>query len=524
MKWINILLACSLLASSLAAEVEVAAKEKKSKLKFCPALKCGDKPTEIERWKCVNNYLYKPVKEGKNPAKEYYIEHDCGGVGWGNSIRGLYNAAALAAMLGRRLIVTHGPFNRMFDPPHVNMTSWTFGLAEKGISTYSLRQHWDFEKHGRSPNRYANFAQQIKANPKSVKDDYEKNILVAGVCGGEREIMTAGDCLEHAMPDFIKCASSRDHPGGYIHDNMLPVPFFTGLFTRPSALMAESLAKVRDKVGLPQLTPGQEPYPGAWGLRTPGYYILALHFRNIPVGFEPLSIDLNKKSTRKNRDDILAGYWDTAERYARKAKKLAACRGEELFIYFATDDIIALRPEAEKRLSKFAKVNFGLQDHEVGHMSPQWSATDEKILERARKDRTVQHLKSYSEPGNSEVMLDREGNPVEAEEEFYVAEVAKDRDSVEVHANMAMVEWWILAQSNWLMGHSGTSFSDSAAGVGLSPLGVMERMDLVHGMNHASTSMRRDWESDSCSQVGAANPAHRETCPNKKGENEGHED
>merc|ERR1711998_237091 len=158
--------------------------------------------------------------------------------------------AALAAMLGRRLIVTHAPFNRMFDPPNENMTSWTFGLAERGYSTYSLREHWDFEKHGRSPNRYGEFAQKIKADPKSVKDDYEKNILVAGVCGGEREIMTAGDCLEHAMPYFIKCATSRDTPGAYLQDNMLPVPFFTSLFTRPSALMAESLRRVREKVGL----------------------------------------------------------------------------------------------------------------------------------------------------------------------------------------------------------------------------------------------------------------------------------
>ena len=310
-------------------------------------MKCKDKPTEIERWECVNSYLYKPVKEGKDPAKEYYIEHDCGGVGWGNSIRGLYNAAALAVMLGRRLIVTHAPFNRMFDPPNENMTSWTFGMKERGVNMYNIRQHWDFEKHGRSPNRYSNFAKQIKADPKSVKDNYQKNVVVAGVCGGEREIMVDGDCMEHVMPDFIKCASSRDVPGGYIHDNMLPVPFFTSLFTRPSALMAESLRKVRNKVGLPQLQPGQEPYPGAWGLRTPGYYILALHFRNIPVGFEPLSIDLNKKSTRKNRDDVLAGFWDAAERYARKAKKLAECRGEKLFIYFATDDVGALRPEAE---------------------------------------------------------------------------------------------------------------------------------------------------------------------------------
>ena len=119
-------------------------------------------------------------------------------------------------------------------------------------------------------------------------------------------------------------------------------------------------------------------------------------------------------------------------------------------------------------------------------------------------------------------MLDRDGNVVGAEEDFYVAEVAKDKQSIEVHANMAMVEWWILAQSHWLMGHSGTSFSDSAAGVGLSPLGVMERMDLVHGVKHASTSMRRDWNRDSCAVVGAANPQHAESCPNKKGEDEDH--
>ena len=127
--------------------------------------------------------------------------------------------------------------------------------------------------------------------------------------------------------------------------------------------------------------------------------------------------------------------------------------------------------------------------------------------------------------GDLMALLIQEDTFTEAATRFYMAEVAKDAKSVEVHANMAMVEWWILAQSTWLMGHSGTSFSDSAAGVGLSPLGVMERMDLVHGLNHASTSLRRDWENDnSCAVVGAADPQHRESCPNKRGEDEGHDD
>ena len=39
-------------------------------------------------------------------------------------------------------------------------------------------------------------------------------------------------------------------------------------------------------------------------------------------------------------------------------------------------------------------------------------------------------------------------------------------------------------------------------------------------MNHVSTSQRRDWDHDSCTVVGAADPAFRETCPNVKGEEE----
>lgn len=493
-----------------------AKKKKKSKHKFCPSTKCADLATEVERWECVNAIMFAPVRAGKDPSKEWYVEHDCGGVGWGNSIRGLYNAASLAAMTGRRLIVSHAPFNRMFDPP-LNASSWTYGLEEAGHNKWHMRQHWDFEKHGRAPERYGNFAKEVKADPTIVKQYYEKKILVAGVCGGEREIMVGGDCLEHSMPDFVKCAASRTQ-GGYMQDNLLPVPFFSTLFKKPGPLLAEYVGKVRTKLGLPALAPGTEPTPGAWGLRTPGYYVFALHFRNIPVGFEPLSIDLNRPRTKHSRNSILEGFWTMAEKYAKRAKKLAECRQQTLLIYFATDDVVKLRPEATKRLSQFGRVVFGLDEDEVGHMSPQWSATDDKLIERARADGTVEHLRSYHEPPAEalEALTDKDGNAIVPTEDFHVANVDKSEEAKLKHANMAMVEWWILAQSNWLMGHSGTSFSDSAAGVGLGPLGAMERMDLVHGNNHASTSTRRDWDTDSCTVVGAADPAFRETCPNRK--------
>lgn len=502
------------------AKEEGEAKAKKSKLKFCPSLKCVDIASEVERWECINQGLFAPVPAGKDPGKEYYVEHDCGGVGWGNSIRGLYNAAALAAMTGRRLIVTHKPFNRMFDPP-LNASSWTYGLEEAGYNKWDMRQHWDFEKHGRSPNRYSEFAKEVKADPKITKRYYEKKILVAGVCGGEREIMIKGDCLEHSMPNFITCASSRTQ-GGYMQDNLLPVPFFSTLFTRPGPLLAEYVTQIRTKLGLPTLAPGTEPTPGAWGLRTPGYYIFALHFRNIPVGFEPLSIDLNRPRTKGNRENILEGFWAMAEKYAKKAQKLAECRKQTLLIYFATDDVVTLRPLAEERLSAYGKVVFGLDDHEVGHMSPQWSRTDERLIERAKADGTVEHLRSYQEPPAEplEALTDNDGNAIIPATNFHVTDVDKSEEGKLKHANMAMVEWWILAQSNWLLGHSGTSFSDSAAGVGLGPLGAMERMDLVHGVNHASTSTRRDWDTDSCTVVGAADPEFRDSCPNLKADDD----
>ncbi len=66
-----------------------------------------------------------------------------------------------------------------------------------------------------------------------------------------------------------------------------------------------------------------------------------------------------------------------------------------------------------------------------------------------------------------------------------------------------------MAQSNWLLSAS-SSFSDTAAGIGLGPLGVMER----YGTGGGSQVVRRDWERDACNQILAANQADAESCPN----------
>ena len=69
---------------------------------WCPAIaSCATKETEIQRWECVGDQLF-----GTSIQHERgYVYQSCHGVGWGNAIRGLYNAAALALMEGRRLMV-----------------------------------------------------------------------------------------------------------------------------------------------------------------------------------------------------------------------------------------------------------------------------------------------------------------------------------------------------------------------------------------------------------------------------------
>ncbi len=129
-------------------------------------------------------------------------------------------------------------------------------------------------------------------------------------------------------------------------------------------------------------------------------------------------------------------------------------------------------------------------------MSPQWSQTDQEVLERAILKNSVEDEKSYpTAEENTQLAQDLENIDMAAvkkeEKAFHVAKVDKTQQATHTHGDMAMVEWYILAHANWLTGHSGTSYSESAAGLGLSPLGHMERFDMIHGSDHASTTFRR---------------------------------
>lgn len=515
MMWQNFVLVLAFLAVGI---VEAKRRNKRA-LSYCPLQHCADEPTELDKWECLGRHLFSATG-----TLDYFVEHDCGGVGWGNSIRGLYNAGAIAAVAGRRLIVTHAAFNRVFFPPNASMTSWDYGLGSAGtdhasyMARYEMRQYFDFEVHGRSPGRFNAWANEVKTNGRNTS--YTKKILVAGVCGGEREMITTGGCMQHVMPNFLKCtvdpmANQQTH----VQDNMMGIPFFYTLFRRPNpAILGKTLSMIRTRLDLPQLVAGSEPTPGAWGLRTPGYYILALHFRRIPIGFEPLALELNEKRNLEYRLSTLAGFWKFSQTAAAKAKKIAECRNQKLLIYFATDDPDNLRPVAEEKLSKHGRVVFGLTEEEVGHMSPQWTAKDLEQVEKV-KSHISNSIADASSDGKMEVEVEVDTNAhgktvLKINQESGLSNVNRSPDVMEMHGNMAIVEWWILAHANWLVGHAGTSFSDTAAGVGLGPLGVMERIDIVHGMDHATTSVRRDWLGDSCKVVGAADPETATTCPN----------
>ncbi len=83
--------------------------------------------SEVERWQCVGDFMFAPLPQGPYNDDIYFVEHNCYGTGWGNSVRALFTTASLAAALGRRLIVRNHAFNRMFSPPHPNVTQWYGG-------------------------------------------------------------------------------------------------------------------------------------------------------------------------------------------------------------------------------------------------------------------------------------------------------------------------------------------------------------------------------------------------------------
>ena len=148
-------------------------------------------------------------------------------------------------------------------------------------------------------------------------------------------------------------------------------------------------------------------------------------------------------------------------------------------------------------------------------------SSDHERQEKLLKELSLKNKKTTKISTNVEDMtLDGLTSAIKANKEDWAitTTVKRDKDSTENHANHAMLEWFILAHTNWMMGHSGSSYAETAAALGLGPLGVMERVDMVHSENHVSTTFRRNYNKngDFCSPVGAADPVHAEKCPNEK--------
>ena len=164
-----------------------------------------------------------------------------------------------------------------------------------GKYRYTMTATFDFEEHGRSPGRYKKWADKLKkasavfspldqdadsndaSNPnnndnekkktkkkkknlkKAGKDaamnveawsQYEKKpLLNAGICGGERDMLTSG-CLPTILRIFSAKGCLEE-----MHEFMLLIPFYYTLFRRPSPSMVIALRMIRRRLKLVNLHP-----------------------------------------------------------------------------------------------------------------------------------------------------------------------------------------------------------------------------------------------------------------------------
>jgi hypothetical protein len=327
---------------------------------FCPTLDiCMKEQNEVLRYDCINSHLFHHIHNNNDPIHQKYIAYDCGGVGWGNSIRAYYTGVSLALTLGRRLILHYPAFNRNFLPPNETVSQWAFDSEYHLFSAET--ETFNYAEHGQEPGSYAKWSNGIRTNDTSSL--YEKKILSTGLCGGDSGFLKTGGCLDKLLPIFTHCS----------HEDQVSmnIPFFYYLMRRPGPFIINTLQSIRIRIGLPPAGPDDHHI----GLRSEGYYILALHFRRIPIGFEPLALELNQGRQLEFRMAALEGFWDHAQKAANRAIDIAACRKQELLIYFASDDV-DLRSEAVSKLSSISRVVFCLHHDKIGHVSPGWRNTD----------------------------------------------------------------------------------------------------------------------------------------------------
>ena len=370
---------------------------------YCPSHRCGILEKTVDQWDCaaryLTNYDVKTLGELQSREEELSIEvfdefmnrtftqlvsHTCN-LGWGNNIRGLANSISLSLSLGRKLHIADSTFQRMFSFSSNKVVDDFF--PANYVSNISNREFFDFEKHGRSPGRYENFVSNLYYN-ESFANPYKKTILVSGVCALESEFVTRSECLLDTIPSFMTCLRDSTLP---LSGPLLSVPFFYMTFRKPSSLAVNIINNIRDRVDLPHV---EWPHSVAkshldlnkidvrhMGLRTFGYYIFTLHFRNFPIGFERHSEEFNMEGSDvlNRRRNLLQSFLQLAAGAVVKAKLLSQCRGEKLVIYFASDDV-SLRKIIKSMFSMYGKVVFGIEENEVGHSTRQFASEDENLV------------------------------------------------------------------------------------------------------------------------------------------------
>jgi hypothetical protein len=342
---------------------------------YCPAKLCGQIPnvSDAERLHCVEDHIFGPANESPR-----FVYKSCEGVGWGNSLGSMTLIAELAALLGGRFVISSAQkASHLWNVPR----------------TYHIPPNlqwlqWDLSPDQDGETSVIEWIKNVSTSDSELSY-YNNKVLDPNTCGDNPHLAKHGNCLTEALPTYGTCLKHfSSNPGKYYFNLQLinHMPIFYMFFRRPTNAMIKYLNEIRGRLDLPLLQPepnSPHPHPASWGLYTPGYYILAFHYRNVPLGFEPLSVMLNEGERVGQKHKDLDVFWAKARECAAQAREIAACRNETLLIYLATDDV-NLRPAALRELGPYGRVVFGLEEAEVGHGRPQWSEQAEREVDEKR--------------------------------------------------------------------------------------------------------------------------------------------
>jgi len=447
---------------------------------------CKDKSTDVARIFCISSVVYQNAPSGTKSLDRGVIVYE-NSQGWGNCVNGLYTLLPFAAMLGRRVVINI-PYYRACFLPVQGSANWSPVSNNNERDSDVLHKDIEFALHGSGHTRLEGV--KAWADRVSLGDlKYSAHNLHTYVNGPQLQV---NSCIQKALPGNASCLEDRARAA------VLPA-----VVHRPSPQLCKALSAIRKRLKLPELSPGTEPRPGAFGLRSPGIYLLALHFRGYPQGFEGIGDDPSVRTSQRD----FGPFMDAAEIVAGAAAKVAACREQKLMIYFATDHARALRKTVEGRLMKYGRVVFGLREHEVGHVNPVYSAESLKEIARKRE-------KCEEEEGPRQG-----GRELSFDSCHFMAKPSRSEEERSLHQIMGMAEWWILAQSHLLMSSGVSSFSDTASDVGLGSHGVMERFAYLSqskndsGAEFVRYRVRKDMEGD-CREIYAVDREVAKKCPN----------